>query len=111
MIYTDDGQVLTLSRTWERITGYSHRDIPTVSHWTDKAYGKKSNTVQAVISGLFTLEDSRFGAGYEITCRDGSQRVWDFSSTPLGRLPDGRRVVISMATLPNSRRPRNALNI
>jgi len=32
-----------------------------------------------------------------IRTRNGAIRVWDFSSAPLGRLPDGRRLVISMA--------------
>jgi signal transduction histidine kinase/CheY-like chemotaxis protein len=34
----------------------------------------------------------------KIRTNAGEERVWDFSSSPIGRLPDGRRLVVTMAT-------------
>src|SRR5262249_11538694 len=42
--------------------------------------------------------DARVHEGeYSIITRSGETRIWDFHSAPLGRLPDGRRRVITMA--------------
>jgi PAS domain S-box-containing protein len=34
---------------------------------------------------------------FVVRTRSGERRTWDFSSSPLGRLPDGRRLVLTMA--------------
>lgn len=97
IIHVEDGEILFLSRIWTEITGYQPDEIPTVSDWTERAYGVRQKQVQAVIDRLYE-SDRRVAEGeFEIRCKDGSHRIWDFSSTPLGPLPDGRRMVISAA--------------
>ncbi|MBG3878861.1 PAS domain S-box protein [Desulfovibrio oxamicus] len=46
---------------------------------------------------LYALGGRRADGEHPVICADGSARVWDFSSAPLGSLPDGRRAVIRMA--------------
>ncbi|NHZ48815.1 PAS domain-containing hybrid sensor histidine kinase/response regulator [Nitratidesulfovibrio liaohensis] len=46
---------------------------------------------------LYALGARRADGEHPVICADGSARVWDFSSAPLGSLPDGRRAVIRMA--------------
>jgi two-component system cell cycle sensor histidine kinase/response regulator CckA len=58
----------------------------------------------AEIERLFTLNERVDEGEFTITCKDGSQRIWDFSSTPLGYFPDGRRGVISIAVDVTERR-------
>lgn len=96
IIHAEDGEILAMSRSWMEITGYELSDIPTIAAWTERAYGNRQEAVQAEIDQLYAL-DRRLDEGeFEITCADGEQRVWMFSSTPLGRIADGRRVVVSM---------------
>ncbi|MDZ7753142.1 MAG: PAS domain S-box protein [Gammaproteobacteria bacterium] len=97
IIHAEDGEVLALSRTWTDISGYSREDIPTVADWTERAYGERRAPVQARIDALYGLTGRKAEGEFTIRCRDGSRRVWDFSSVGLGPLPDGRRVVVSMA--------------
>ncbi len=54
-------------------------------------------TVQARIQRLFDLPDRTAEGEFRTRTAAGTDRVWDFSSAPLGRLEDGRRVVLSMA--------------
>ncbi len=99
VIHAEDGEVLALSQTWCEITGYSARELPTIAAWTALAYRHLPavTPVQAGIEQLYNM-DRRVDEGeFTISCKDGSIRVWDFSSSPLGHLPDGRRTVISMA--------------
>jgi PAS domain S-box-containing protein len=97
MIHADDGSVLSLSRAWMEITGYSLKDIPTLQEWTEKAYGEQSAAVRSQIDSIYGLKQSKTESESRIRCRDGNERVWNFSSVGLGETPGGQRVAISMA--------------
>jgi len=97
MIHAEDGTVLQTSNSWCEITGYRHEELATIADWTERAYGERMEIVRADIDRLYGL-DRRLDEGeYTIRTRSGAIRVWEFNSAPVGRLPDGRRMVISMA--------------
>jgi PAS domain S-box-containing protein len=97
MIHAEDGRVLAISRAWREITGYSNEQLSSIKEWTMLAYGPKSESVRATIAKTYSCASPAREGEFEVWCGDGSIRIWDFSSTPLGALPDGNRVVISMA--------------
>ncbi len=97
MIFAEDGAVLSVSRTWIDITGYRRDQLTSLDSWTALAYGKRRQVIRAMIDQLFDRESRVDEGTVTITCAGGSQRIWDFSSTPLGRLGDGRRTVLSIA--------------
>ncbi len=97
MIFADDGEVLAISRAWLEITGYTADQLKTMGAWVELAYGERKAPVVAIIETLYDLTERIDEGEFTINCRDGSQRVWEFSSTPLGRLPDQRRIVVSIA--------------
>ncbi len=96
MIHSE-GEVIMLSNSWTRITGYSKKDIPTITKWTEKAYGKKAILSKEFINELYELEEEKYDGEWEITTSDKNKRIWEFMSTPLGKYPNGRRIVSSMA--------------
>jgi len=97
MIHAEDGEVIAISDSWTEITGYSHKDIPTISDWTEKAYRQKSTVVQEYIDRLYAYNKKIEDGEFEIFTSSGEIVIWDFSSAPLGTFDDGRRLVISMA--------------
>lgn len=97
MIHAEDGEVIRINNTWTELTGYNHSDIPTISQWTLRAYGKKKEVIKSVIDELYKAKTSSHEGAFSITTSTGRTLIWDFSSAPLGQLPDGRRLVISMA--------------
>lgn len=97
MIHASDGEVLVASRAWTKLSGYDAKDLCTIQAWTDHAYGDRAAEVRALAAETHALTAPARQGEFEIRCADGSSRVWDFSSTPLGTLPDGRSIVISMA--------------
>lgn len=97
MIHAEDGQVVAINEMWTELTGYTHHDIPTITDWTEKAYGARHDLVKAEIDRLYDLDKRVKEGEYAITTSRGAMRIWDFSSAPLGSLPDGRRLVISVA--------------
>jgi PAS domain S-box-containing protein len=97
MIHAENGEVLDISQGWTDISGYSQTDIPTIEAWTERAYGVRMQVVRDDIDALYRLVGRKDEGEYPVRCKDGSDRIWDFSSAALGRLEDGRRTVISMA--------------
>ena len=97
MIHAEDGEVLQISKVWTELTGYTHHEIPTLSAWTQRAYGERKDIIKSRIDKLFTHDTKVEEGEYVISSKDGKTLIWDFSSAPLGKLPDGRRLVISMA--------------
>ncbi len=97
MLHAEDGEVLTISDAWTEITGYSHADIPTIADWTERAYGERKDLVRATVDRVYGLREKVNEGEYEIRTKSGEKRTWEFAAAPLGRLPDGRRLAISMA--------------
>lgn len=104
MMHAEDGEVLHISNSWSEITGYAFEEIATIEAWTQKAYGQEKATTKATIDQLYARQTKVSEGEFVITTKSGNQVVWDFSSSPLGQLPDGRRLVISMAMDVTARR-------
>lgn len=100
ILHTEDGEVILLSRMWTDLTGYSQADIPTIANWTKMAYGGQGEEGDRDEIEVFyecEIVGSKKGGECIITSADGRKLVWDFRTAPLGKLPDGRRLVIGMA--------------
>lgn len=98
MIHTQDGEILQINQAWTDLSGYHHRDIPTIADWTRQAHPDCYPEVQRAIAQLYDLQQRICTAEYTITTKTGQHRTWEFTCASLGTLPDGRRVAISMAT-------------
>ena len=97
MLHAEDGEVLELNSMWTRLTGYTAEDIRTISDWTRRAYGQKAKALQEHIRTLYKTEKTSEATVFEVRCKNAETRLWEFHSARLGRLPDGRRLVESMA--------------
>ena len=97
MIHDEDGNVLLLSKGWTDYSGYTLEDIPTVGDWTEKAYGDRQDSEKANIGRLFSINKTTDNGEHTICARNGDMRIWDFQTTPLGRVSRGKRVLHSLA--------------
>lgn len=97
LIHAEDGAIIQVSRSWCEITGYTPEELQTIADWTERAYGERQNSVRADIDALYELDRKKYEGDYAIRTKGGGTRIWEFSSSPLGRLPDARRIVSSMA--------------
>jgi len=98
MIHADDGQVINISKTWTKLTGYQKEDIPTIYEWTEKAFGTKKEDVKRFISGLYILTETQHDGEFEVNTKDDKKLIWDFYSIGIGQLTDGRKAAMSVAT-------------
>lgn len=97
IVHAEDGEIVHISRVWLETTGYRRDEIPTVADWTARAYGDRDAAVRADIDRLYELDRPIDEGEYTIRTADGRTRLWAFRSSPIGRDPTGRRLVVSMA--------------
>jgi len=97
VVHAEDGEILQINKVWTELTGYSQSEIPTISDWIAKAYGKEQKKIREGIDRLYQLKGRVDEGEFEILTANKEVRTWDFSSAPLGKLLDGRRLVISIA--------------
>jgi len=98
MIHDEDDRVLQLSIGWTNLSGYTLDDIPTLKDWTDRAYGESAGVSKKYIDDLFAIGCTVQNGEWEIKAKDGSMLIWEFQTTPLGKVNEGKRVLLSMAT-------------
>ncbi|NJK76588.1 MAG: PAS domain S-box protein, partial [Microcoleus sp. SU_5_6] len=97
ILHAENGEILQVNAAWTELSGYEHSEIPTIEDWTEKAYGSHKSLVQVDIDRLHKLNHRVSEGEYIITTASGKNRIWDFYSAPLGKLADGRNLVISTA--------------
>lgn len=97
MIHSEEGKVISINKSWEKITGYKKEEISTIKKWTKKAYGKRKKVVKKVIDELYKAKNPVHEGEFTVKTKKGEERVWDFSSAPLGKNMKGKRLVLSIA--------------
>lgn len=97
MVHAEDGEVIQLNKVWERSTGYTIEDIPTIARWTEKAFDDRAEQVRSDIEQLYDKTAQSDEGEQAVTTSQGESRIWHFSAAPLGTLPDGRRLALTMA--------------
>lgn len=98
MIHAEDGEVLMVGRQWTKLTGYDADDIKSYGDWREKAFGDRAGepSLKDSFDQLYA-QGADHGAGEQIIqTKDGRSLTWDFRASPLGALPDGRRLLITM---------------
>jgi PAS domain S-box-containing protein len=104
MIYAEDLQVVEINDVWTELSGWALGDIPTLDAWFEKAQPGLEAPSRDEIDALYSSEQRVEEGAQQIRTRYGGELAWDFTSAPLGPLPDGRRAVIRMAVDVTERR-------
>ena len=104
IMHAEDGNIIMISDALRDITGYKFKDLPTIKAWGEKAFGPDAPRMLRGIGKLYDLKTIRREGEYSIITATGETRIWEFQSQPLPRLPDGRRVVLSLAVDVTERR-------
>jgi PAS domain S-box-containing protein len=97
ILHAEDGQILQINRAWTEIVGYTLEEIPTIRDWVTKVYHEDHQKILKGIAKLYEITEKYDEGEFEFFTKDGSKRIWSFAAAPLGQIPDGRRIVISMA--------------
>jgi PAS domain S-box-containing protein len=97
MLHAEDGELLALSRSWAKHSGYTREEIHSHHEWFRLAYPDTHEQAVAALAQEFASEQVVRAGEFTIRAKSGEPRIWDFQAVPLGRLPDGRRLQMSAA--------------
>jgi len=97
MIHAVDGEIISINNAWTKTSGYGPEDLLNLSEWTRKALGEKGDEVNSNIEEGYESEVQLDEQEFTIKTKSGENRIWQFTSAPLGTLPDGRQMAITMA--------------
>ena len=97
MVHDEDGKVINISEGWTHFSGYTHEEIPDLKSWTEKAFGDNAMVVENYVSGLYSEVKTVMNGEFEIITKSGEIRVWNFYATPLGKLNNSRKIMLTMA--------------
>lgn len=113
MIHAEDGEVMALNKAWTEKTGYRREEIPSIDAWISLAYAADAQArIRQHTVSIYGVRERVDEGEFTLYIASGEERIWSFSSAPLGRTPDGRRTVISMAMdVTERRRAEEALRI
>jgi two-component system cell cycle sensor histidine kinase/response regulator CckA len=97
MIHSEDGRIIRVNDALTELSGYESADLASVDEWITKACVDDSPELRERIRGLYALGPTSDAFEVRIRTKAGKIRIWISSHTPLGSMPEGSRVVITMA--------------
>jgi PAS domain S-box-containing protein len=97
MLYAEDGEVITVNSAWTSITGYTIKDMSTTCKWAEISDIFKEDLQCNDVSILPNFEKKQNNGEYSVKTRHGDARIWDFYSACIGKLSDGRNMLITVA--------------
>jgi len=97
MLYTEDGEIKKINRTWTDITGYTIKDIPTTTELAKISDVFIEDLECTTVNRLFNLEKRQNDGEYSIRTKDGNIQIWDFYSAYIGKLQDGHKLLMRVA--------------
>lgn len=90
MLFTEDGEIIKISRTWSDLTGYTEEDLKTTFEWAKIIRLFNEDTHVQSLNSLKNSRKEHNDGEYAVITRDGETRTWDFYSAYVGKLQDGR---------------------
>jgi PAS domain S-box-containing protein len=98
MLHASDGEILQLSEAWMTLTGYYETPVTTTDEWAALALpGDGASILKATASDQQLEGESVHLGEHPVRSADGTDRIWDFHRVSLGKLADGRRLMLTAA--------------
>jgi PAS domain S-box-containing protein len=104
LMHAEGGEVLAVSNALLRLSGYTREELRTLDDWLRLAHGSAAGPVAAGGRGPNDRAGGTAEEEFVIRTRAGEARVWNFTASAPGRLRDGRKFLVAMATDVTDRR-------
>ncbi len=97
ILFDDREQMLAISQSWLKAAGgLPAAELERIEDWTKSAYGERSGEVLELIREIIAAEPEA-RTDEQVLTLDGDKRIWNFVTSGLGTLSNGRRLFISVA--------------
>jgi len=97
LLYTEDGEVILISKALTASTGYTIEEIPTLEIITEKMFGNKKEEVKQIFGSLFESQLKRNDEDIPVKIKNGQTKIWDLYSSYVGYSTNGRKIALCVA--------------
>jgi PAS domain S-box-containing protein len=97
VIHDDEGRILHMSRGWSQYSGYRLADTATIAAWIEAARPTGITPMALYLERVSMATETVHGGEWTIATSSGTERIWEFSSTPLGSPGSPHHAVVTMA--------------
>jgi PAS domain S-box-containing protein len=98
VLLDDQQQMLAVSKSWlEAAGGVSADDFHRVEDWINYLYGDRSGEMMELIREIIETKPEARTDERVVTPGGGEKRIWNFVTSCLGTLSDGRRLFVCVA--------------
>ncbi|MGD9307884.1 MAG: histidine kinase [Desulfosarcina sp.] len=98
IIAREDGQLLLINRIFKRATGLSSDEIPKIDDWVKHLRSDPDFCREVPFTGIFEPEKTLKPISLSMKTKNEGTLMWDLFFAPLGRLPNGQRMIIGIAS-------------
>lgn len=99
IIHCDDGSIVFVNRRFTEITGYTLRDVNTFGRFAERAFSDPEYRYRMMerYKAIFNSDSPViYDEDINITCSDGSVRLWNVQTAPIG-IWNNRKAVLFVA--------------
>lgn len=96
VVHCNDGSIVLVNKRFTEITGYNLNNINTFKKFSEHAFPDPDyrNKMIEKYKGLFeTTTPIEYGEDINITCSDGSTRIWNIQSSPIGNWNNKKSII------------------
>ncbi len=97
MIHSEDGEVIQISKSWIEQSGYASKEIVNLSDWLEIAFCDDVENFKNYLQEIYWRIDKSGDNEFTLTTKSGKKRIWKVASALLGKMMDGRTMVITTA--------------
>ena len=98
MLHAENGEIILVNTAWIQKTGYSPTDLLTIEEWVNHSFRENASQVFDEVNQLIQTSQKQREGYYPLYTKHGETRNWYLRWTRLPDLPDGRKLIITMAT-------------
>ncbi|RLD03115.1 MAG: hypothetical protein DRI65_13540, partial [Chloroflexota bacterium] len=98
MLHIDNGEIILVNTAWIDKSGYSPRQIRSIEEWLNNCFRENSTEIADEISQLIKSPQIQREGYYPLYTEKGNILNWMLRWTQLSKLPDGRNLVLTIAS-------------
>ncbi len=98
MLHADNGEIILVNTAWVEKSGYSPKQLRSIEEWLNYCFRENASKVGEEISQLIQSTQKQREGHYALYTEDGNTLSWILRWTRLPELPDGRNLVLTIAS-------------
>jgi len=97
ILFTIDGEIISISECWERELGYTLSDIPSLESWIYQAERDNPSAFKSAITDYEALLVSHYSNAHYLFTKSEARNYYNFTVSIIGHLPNGEAIIRGVA--------------